>query len=267
MSQELQSPEPPVQRPRIARVAAPVRERKPIAPPAVDDDDEGFWAKHGVKLIVGGVVVALGVGLALLPKSGPSAPPRKQERIVQVSIAPPPPVKPPPPPPPQKAPPPEKKQEMEKQAPVAEAKPKEAPKKADNPPPTAMASGIKGDGPGAGLAAGGGGLGGGSTIGGNGGNGGGGGGRFDGYAVQLQNKIAEALRANAKTKTASINDLVVRIWPDASGKIVRATLASRTGNSAVDSAIENEVLNGLQLAEPPPAGMKLPINLRIRAKR
>jgi hypothetical protein len=35
----------------------------------------------------------------------------------------------------------------------------------------------------------------------------------------------------------------------------------------VDTAIENEVLNGLVLNEPPPDDMPMPINLRISARK
>jgi len=80
-------------------------------------------------------------------------------------------------------------------------------------------------------------------------------------------RIADALRSNATTKTASISSLQVRIWPDASGRITRASLAGSTGNATVDAAIENQVLVGLRLQEPPPAGMKLPIVLRLSARR
>lgn len=262
MNQELQTPEPPVQRPRSARPPAPVHHRKSSAELIHEAEDDGFVVRHKVKLIILGVLI-LGAGIYFMPKPGPSAPPRKVEKIVQVQLPPPPPRLPPPPPP-KVQPPPEK---MEKQAPVAEDKPKEAaPKKADNPPPSALATGIKGDGPGMGLASSGNGLGGGNTIGGKTGEGGGGG-KWDRYAGQVQTKIAEALRKNDKTKSASIGGLQVRIWPDATGRITRATLAGSTGNTAVDAAIQNEILNGLQLAEAPPAGMKLPIVLRLSAKR
>ena len=43
--------------------------------------------------------------------------------------------------------------------------------------------------------------------------------------------------------------------------------AGRRGCHALDDAIKNGVLTGLQLQEPPPAGMKLPIVLRLTAQR
>lgn len=263
MSQELQTAEPPVQptqRPRISRQPMPRREQPPARVAFEAEDDDGFFAKHRVKLIVGGVV-AVAVGVYFLPKPAPSAPPRKPEKIVMVQVPPAPArIQPPPP----KVEPPKEKMEKEtrpQEAPKAEPKPQP---KAD-PPPAALATGIKGDGPGSGLASSGSGLGGGTGIGGGSGIGGNGGSKFGRYAGQVQKNVAAALSANPKTKTASINSLDVRIWPDASGRITRATLAKSTGNSDVDEAIERQVLNGLQLDEPPPAGMKLPIVLRINA--
>jgi len=267
MNQELQSPEPPVRRAPQIRQAAPVAvpkpHRKSNAELAHEGEDENFFAQHRGKLIFAGVLI-LGLIVYFFPKSAPSGPVRKAEKIVTVQLPPPPPPKLPPPPPPKVQPPPEK-EKMEKAAP-AEDKPKEAVKKADNPPPTALATGIKGDGPGMGLASSGSGLGGGNSIGGQTG-GGGGGNKWGAYASQVQVRIADALRSNATTKTASISSLQVRIWPDASGRITRASLAGSTGNATVDAAIENQVLVGLRLQEPPPAGMKLPIVLRLSARR
>ncbi len=265
MSQKLESPEPPVTRPLNARppakAPAPPQERRRTSNADLvhEGGNDGFFARHRMTVIVAGILL-LGLAVYFVPKPKASAPVRKAEKMVVVQL-PPPPKLPPPPPPPKLPPPPEK---MEKQAPVEE-KPKEAaPKKADN-PPTALATGIKGDGPGMGLSSSGNGLGGGNFIGGP--TGGGGGGKWDHYAGQVQSKIGDALRRNPKTKSASIARLEVRIWPDGTGRVTRAQLASSTGDSGLDSAIQDQVLTGLQLAEPPPAGMKLPIVLRLSASR
>lgn len=265
MNQDLQTPSPQVQRsPGPTRQSIPVRERSPARSNHVDEDDDGFFAKHRMKLIVLAVLV-VGTALYFLPKPGPSAPPpRKVERVVSITVPPPPPpVKPPPPPPPQKVEPPKEKMVKETQPREAKAEPKPQPKA--DPPPAALATGIKGDGPGmAGLSSSGTGLGGGTGIG-SGTGGGSTGSKFGWYAGQVQRKIATALSANPRTKSSSIDKLEVRIWPDASGRITRASLTKSTGKSAVDEAIERQVLTGLQLDEPPPAGMKLPIVLRITA--
>ncbi len=265
MSHELQTPEPPTQpptpRPRPAR-RTPVHHHKSAAELIHEAEGDSFFGKHRVKFIVAGLL-ALVVGVALLPKPKSSAPTRQVEKIVQVQLPPPPPPKVQPPPPPKVKPPEEK---MEKETQPTEAKKAEAPKKADAPPPTAMATGIKGNGPGVGLGSSGTGIGGGNAIGGTG-DGGNTGSKWGWYAGQVQTKIAEALRQHPKTKAAAISSLQVRIWPDATGRITRIQLAGSTGNAALDAALESEVLRGLQLTEPPPAGMKLPINLRLSAKR
>lgn len=267
MSQKLESPEPRITRPlnavrppAVTRTIPEVRRRTSSADLVDEGEDDSFVSRHRMKLIVAGILV-LGIGVYFMPKPKGSAPERKVEKIVMVQLPPPPPPKLPPPPPPKVQPPPEK---MEKQAPVEE-KPKEAaPKKADNPPST-LATGIKGDGPGMGLASSGNGLGGGPTIGGP--TGVGGGGKWDRYAGQVQSKIGDALRRHPRTKNARIARLEVRIWPDGTGRVTRAQLASSTGDTGLDSAIQDKILTGLQLAEPPPAGMKLPIVLRLTASR
>ena len=141
--------------------------------------------------------------------------------------------------------------------PVAKPEPVKAP---DDPAP--LGTNIKGDGPGSGLANGPGGSG--NTLG--TGPGGKGGSRFGWYAGQVQAKIAEALRNNPKTKSATMR-IEVRIWPDSTGRITRAQLAGSTGDAGLDSAIQNNILTGLQLQEPPPSGMHFPIVLRLTATR
>ena len=116
-----------------------------------------------------------------------------------------------------------------------------------------------------GLSSSGNGIGGGNAIGGNGR--GGGGSKFGWYAGQIQSKVTQAMQRNPKTQKASLARLEVRIWPDGTGRVTRAELASPTGDAAMDAAIRDQVLTGLQLPEAPPAGMKLPIVLRLAARR
>lgn len=262
MSQELQTPEPPVRpsRPQpAARPPAPVRHRKSSSELIHEAEDDGFAKRHRVLLIVAGALM-LGLVIYFFPKPGPSAPVKKAERIVSITL--------PPPPPPKVAPPPPKVQPPEKLE--KETAPTEAPKapkaqpKADN-PPASLATGIKGDGPGMGLSSSGNGIGGGNSIGAK--NGDGGGSKFGWYAGQIQSKVTQAMQRNPKTQKASLARLEVRIWPDGTGRVTRAELASSTGDAGVDSAIRDQVLTGLQLQEPPPQGMKLPIVLRLAARR
>jgi len=151
---------------------------------------------------------------------------------------------------------------MIEQAPVAEQeKPVEAPKPKAADAPAPLGTGLKGDGPG--LS----GLGGGSGEGGGvfGGGGGGGGSRWGWYAGQVQSRVADAMRRNKATMNASIK-IQVRLWPDSTGRVVRAKIDGTTGDRNVDTALQKEILIGLQL-EPPPQGMPMPIVMRLTARR
>lgn len=90
--------------------------------------------------------------------------------------------------------------------------------------------------------------------------------RFGWYALQIKQVITDALSKNDKTRMANF-ELEVRIWPDATGRIQRAKLGGTTGDPAIDAALTNEILPGLQLREPPPQGMLLPINMRLTIRR
>lgn len=127
-----------------------------------------------------------------------------------------------------------------------------------------MGTNIQGDGPDSfGLAKGGGG----GLIGGRGtGKGGGGGSKFGAYAGQVQSRVVDALRNHKKTRSAALN-VKVRVWADSTGRITRATLSGTSGDAAVDRAIRDEILTGLQLSSPPPEGMPMPIVMRLSATR
>lgn len=229
-------------------------------------DDESlepsFLHRHRFALGIGAVLLLSGTALAVKTFSGHSAPPRREAPLTLVSLLPP--LPPPPPPPPQQKPPEMKpmEQKMIDQTPVhePEAKPKAEPPKSA-PAPGPVGTGIKGAGDGFGL-----GGGNGSGFLGGSGKGSGSGSRWGWYAGQVQGRIAEALRRNRTTRSAGLS-LQVRVWPDSSGRITRAQLVGSSGDPAVDAAIQNEVLNGLQLQEPPPADMPKPIVLRLMARR
>lgn len=144
---------------------------------------------------------------------------------------------------------------------AAVEKPKKEAPKAPEPPKEALGTGIKGNGPGM------------SGLGGSGDGGGtfggrtnGGGSKYGYFAGQVQNKVANALRSNSRTKKAALK-IQVRIWADATGRISRAKLDASTGDPSLDDVIQNQVLTGLQLDQPPPAGMPMPIVMRLTARR
>jgi hypothetical protein len=133
----------------------------------------------------------------------------------------------------------------------------------DAPAPEAPPAGIDSNTGGKGPAIAGGG-GGGNRIGGSGRKGGGS--KWGYYAAKVQSTIKDALGRNASTQKATFA-MQVRVWADSTGRITKAVLVGTSGNPAVDQAIRNQVLVGLQLPEPPPAGMPMPITLRISARK
>ncbi len=203
-------------------------------------------------VLLGGVVSFLG--------SGGKAPrhDHRKENVVSIVLPPPPPPPPPKiePPKPKDEPPPDK-QEMVEQEPV-----KEDEQPPDNSPPEAPAGPDLGPGSVGGT---------GPSIGGGGGGTGKGGHRVGGskfgwYAAKVQSSIKDALSRNSSTRSATMS-LQVRIWPDSNGRIVRAQLVGSSGDPAVDQAIRNNVLTGLQLPQAPPSDMPTPIVLRINARK
>lgn len=243
----------------------PLPPSAPLPPPRPEDDDDddiepGFFRRFRVVLVLGAVAAGALV-YAFSGPSTPSAPNPLRKAAVPINITLPPPPLPPPPPP--KVEPPKveqpKEEMMEEQAPVTDEAPPE-PDADDSPPP--IGTNITGNGPADGF-----GLGK-ATRGGNGTGrrlGGGGGSKFGYYAAQVQNSISSAIKRNSKTKSATMS-VVAKIWADETGRVTRASLNGSSGDPAVDAALRNEVLTGLQLQSPPPPGMKMPINLRLTAR-
>jgi outer membrane biosynthesis protein TonB len=236
------------------------------------DEDKSFFQRYGLWIGVGVVVLVSGLIYAL--SSGKSAPKRVEQKIAMITLPPPPPPPPKPTPPPQPTPPPPEPKDtpkMEQQESVQDVKKEETPEPPKAEPPSgAVGTAITGDGPpdGFGVAAGGNGMGfgPGTTGTGDGKVGGNRGGKFGWYASQVQVRLADALRKNPHTRSANLQ-LEVRIWSDATGRITRVKLTRSTGDKALDDVICNEVLTGLQLQEPPPDGMLMPIVLRMSARR
>jgi TonB family protein len=213
-----------------------------------------FGQRYGFALGIAGLLLLIGVIFAAqsLFKKGPK--PRRDTGFTMVQLPPQPLSTPPPTPPPIQQ---EQEQKMVEQAPVTEEDTKpEQPKEA----PPDLGTGITGNGPDAfGLSGrGSGGIGRTGSAGSHS--------KWGWYAAQVQSGIADALRRNKRTRSANLR-VTVRVWPDASGRITRAKLGESTGDAALDKAIANDVLAGLQLQEPPPAGMPTPIVLRITAHR
>jgi protein TonB len=219
------------------------------------DEEPGFFRRYGVVLAVVALVAAAGVVFAIENFSGQGRPPRPAPQIVAVRIAPLPAPPPPPPPPPQQIQP---EQKMVEQAPIedTEQKPDDQPQPA---PP--LGTNIAGNGGpdtfGLGANAGGSRLGGGPRQVNS---------PWGWYAAQVQTAIGDALRQNVRTRNADLR-IEVRVWPDVTGRITRAALAGTSGDPAIDAVLRDDILTGLQLREPPPKDMPLPIVMRLTARR
>ncbi|MEO8206341.1 MAG: TonB C-terminal domain-containing protein [Chthoniobacterales bacterium] len=218
------------------------------------------------RFVIGGVVVVLVITAGFFAFSG--KPSKRKSVSTSVAIM----LPPPPPPPPQPTPPPPEPPPQQEETKQPEFQAEEQPQSAPEPPapePAAapMGTDIQGNGPadGFGLS----GKGGGGLIGGTGnGNGNGNGNsKWGWYAGQVQTRVVDALGKHRKTRSSNINGIKVRIWADTTGRITKVTLSGTTGDKAVDSAIQSEALANIQLQEAPPAGMPMPIVMRISAKR
>lgn len=253
-------PPRPAQPSHSARPAHPAGHEHHYDTLVDEGENEGILGRHRTKIVIAAIVLLGGGALYFLNAGKSTSGPKAAPQMVRISM--PPPLPPPPPPPPPKVvpPPPQQEQKMVQET-AAEEKPKEEAPKPQAPEPAPLGTGIKGDGPGmSGL----GGSGNGGGFG--GGKGGGGGSKWGWYAGQVQARVAEALRRNSHTKTASMK-IQVRIWSDTTGRVTRAKLDGTTGDPKLDAAIQNEVLTNLQLSEPPPSGMPMPIVMRLTARR
>lgn len=220
------------------------------------EEKRSFGARWGFIVGVGAIAI---VGVFLLVKmfsgSGAAAQ-RKPPELVSIHPLPP----PPPPPPPATPPPQAPKQEMMTQEPLNEqdTKPADAPPD----PSPALGTNLQGTGgPDYGLARGGGG---GGRIGGSDGKRGS---QFGWYAREVVGAVNDALRSNPQTRDASFASRTVRLWLDGRGRVTRVRLAQSTGDEALDRAIQNQVLAGLQFPSPPPSAMPMPIVIRLAANR
>ncbi len=218
------------------------------------EETPSFVERHrGEASIAAGVLLAVVIYFwnDIFPKkaSGPA----RRETIVMVSPPP-----PPPPPPVVQPPPPPPEEKMIEQTPVEnEEKPDSKP---DEPPPSNDVVTSKGDGPGDGAGGGGGGP---------GGNGHGDNrprSQFGWYASQVQNRVQQAVKSHRATRSAALS-AEVKVWADSTGRIARATVSTTGGPGGLDATLRDQVLTGLQLSEPPPAGMPMPIRMRLTLRR
>lgn len=221
-----------------------------------EKDDMTFMERHKVVLsVVVVAVISAGVFTLQSKFSKPSSSQSKGPSIVTVRLPAPLPTPPPAPTPP---PPQEIKQEEKM---MTQDKVDDKEEKPDDKPPEAapVTTSIVGNGDdGFGLKAG---TGGGGYF----GNSSQQHSKFGWYAAQVQATIGDVLRKNPSTRSANFV-AKVRIWSDITGRVTRAKFSDSGSDSKVEEAI-NQSLTGLQLKEAPPAGMPMPIVMRISAQR
>jgi len=248
--------------PKIRHASA--RLKPPIVPRMVpqtapEDEDDGFFARNKVLLIVGALVAGAGIWFGFFRQPGPAAPAaQKPSKIVMVM-----PVLPPPPPPPPKIKPPEPPKDNTKRPEQAPSeKPAEKPvEKPAEKPPEGLGTNVKGNGPGmAGLSNKGNGM-----FGGEGPGGGGGTSLGKWYAQQFQSKLVAALRNNPKTKNA-VGSVPIDLVTDASGKM-DFKLRGSTGNPQVDEALQQEIVALIRQLDADRKGRPLKVSLKVNMKR
>jgi TonB family protein len=187
-------------------------------------------------------------------------PPVKQAPVITMVVVQPP--KPPPPPPPLPQPKmitPQKVTIPEPKPMIPNQPPKAAPPKPAGPPAPSLGTAIHNSGAADNFDLSGN-TGGNGMIG--GGGGGGGGGSYEGAVAA---DIEAALARDPVTRNANAG-LQVRIWVDANGVVTRVLLAKSSGDPAVDAAVDNRVLPGLQLP-PPPAGTAMPMLMSLTGEQ
>ena len=217
------------------------------------------FRKHLPKLIGGGIVVGLGIGVILLIVYFVNSDPAPQKKKVQQITL----VAPPPPPPPPKVdrPPPEVKEEVE--VPEPEEQMEELPDEVDAPPPGELL-GLDADG-----AAGSDGFG---LVGRKGGRS-----LLDEfgspkmlYAANVQRLLEDALTEEDAIRAKDYS-LLVQLWIEATGEVSRVELISpngspaSTGDRKIDQKIK-EAAQNLILAEAPPSDWEQPLRIKLGSR-
>ena len=82
----------------------------------------------------------------------------------------------------------------------------------------------------------------------------------------VQSQVEAALKGNERTRHAVMRTQI-RLWADSAGRVTRVQLVSSSGNPELDAIVQNQVLSGLTLREPPPRDMPMPIIMRLTAQK
>ena len=224
----------------------------------LEPEDEGKWRRYLVAAAI--VLVFLSGGYGVFRVINGDATPKK--RIVEVmalKLVPPPPL----PPPKEEPPPPPPKMVEQKIEPPVD-KPDDKPKDEAPPPDAPLAldaqAGPGGDAFGLASKPGGRDI----TLGGGTGGRGGGGNLFGRYAALMQDQIGRRLREDEKLNTMKFR-ATIRVWLTGAGKVDRVQVMRTTGDTQLDSLIEQELGAMPTLPEAPPREMPQPVIVRIAA--
>ena len=212
--------------------------------------------------IIGGVIIValLGLGTAFVLK-GPSEPPKKKAKpveIVAITPLPPPPLQSPPPPPePEKAPEPEEPEELVEQEPEQAETEQPGP---EEPPDEAMGTSITGGGS--------------SDFNmsnrGDGGRGGRGGGGGTGSArAAFLRGVSTTLQAELKRhpalKDATYN-VVLSVRVSGEGRVIAITPEPSTGDPSIDRILSHD-FTGVLFPQPPPSGKAGVVKTRAKSTK
>jgi protein TonB len=224
-----------------------------------DEQEMSFLRRHPIAVAVGALILFAGAGVGAKSFLTPPRTSSREQTVTLITLTPqvtPPPVKPVATPPPAIHPTP---------APLYVDRPtyvSGAPVKPSHPDtPAPLTTTIHGPNGTDGLAPSGPGIGGAGT-----GIDSGSGNKFGAFADEVQSRIAQALQADPRTRTAAMK-LTVRIWPDSTGRVTKARIAPGTGDVSLDALIQNQILTGMQLTSAPPADMPVPIVMNVTAQR
>jgi len=213
------------------------------------------WRRYMVAAAIVLVFLSAGYGLYRFV-TGEANPRKRVVETIALRLVPP----PPPPPPKEEPPPPPKVVEQKIEPPVE--KPDDQPKDAAPPQGPALdaqggpgsdAFGLQGKPGGAPFL-----LGGGNGAGGAGGNG------FGRYATLMQDQIGRRLRQDDKLNTGKFR-ATIRVWLSAVGKVDRVQVLRTTGDTQLDTLIEQEIGSMPAMPEAPPREMPQPVIVRIGA--
>lgn len=211
------------------------------------------FKRHIPKLVGTLIVASFGVFVVDIVRdflSDPVAPPKKGPQVVTL-------IAPPPPPPPQEKPP---EPEIEEEVELEEPEPlDDLPEQASDEPPPGSDLGVDAEG---GAGSDGFGL-----IGRKGGRGllDGAGDPFMYYASQLQRQIEDALLEHEDVRRKAYS-VVANVWIRADGSVLRAQLATTTGNSETDAVLIEAITRARALSQSPPPDMPQPIRMRISSR-